>query len=175
MQFKVPQNIDLEDKIVGPLTLIQFLYLLVGGIIDYLLLTLIGLRFVFWILAIPIALIALALAFLKIQDQPLSHFVKAGLIYLSKPKVRIWQRQGKTKEIVYETKEHKKKEAPLPPKQRIEKSQLEQLAYVLDTQSEPREQNFGKVTKTYEKMLQGGRRGPVGKGTPTTQQYPRTS
>ena len=92
MQFQVPQNIDLEDKIVGPLTLIQFLYVLAGGLINYLLLIFIGMKIIFWILAIPIGLFALALAFLKIQDQPLSSFVKAGLIYFSRPRMRYWQR-----------------------------------------------------------------------------------
>lgn len=133
MQFKVPQNIDLEDKIVGPLTLIQFLYVLGGGVIVYLLYLSMGMKLLFWALSLPVAIIALALAFLKIQDQPLSHFIKAGLVYLSKPKKRIWQRQGLVKPIVFAA--PKKKTAPPPlPKRRIEKSELEKLAQMLDTQ-----------------------------------------
>lgn len=139
MQFQVPQNIDLEDKIVGPLTLIQFLYLLSGGVICYLLfLTLKG-SAVFWVLGIPIALFALALAFLKIQDQPLSYFVKAGLIYLSRPKIRLWQRQGLAPQVILAP---VKKAAPkvIIPKKKIEKSELEKLAYSLDTKGQVQSQ-----------------------------------
>ena len=82
MQFQVPQGIDMEDKIVGPLTLIQFLYLLVGGVIDYLLFLNLKGNFIFWILALPITIFT----------------VKAI------------------------------------PKRRIGKSELEKLAYTLDTQ-----------------------------------------
>lgn len=133
MQYKVPQNIDLEDKIIGPLTLIQFLYLLVGGIIDYLLLNFLKGGILFYILAIPIAIFALALTFIKIQDRPLSHFVKAGLIYLQSPHVRLWKRQGMKIEFINK-KIEKKKVYKSPPKKRIEKSELEKLAQMLDTQ-----------------------------------------
>jgi len=163
LQFKVPQNIDLEDKIIGPLTMIQFIYVLVGGLIDYLLFSWVGIHHfsIFLILAIPIGAIALALAFLKIQDQPLSHFIKAGLIYLSNPKIRIWQRQASQRVILEKPKEAKKQ--VLPTKHRIEKSQLEQLAYSLDTKafSGAEAQHFGRVSNIFESWLknepQGGR------------------
>jgi len=155
MQFQVPQNIDLEDKLVGPLTLIQFLYILGGGLIDYMLLTWLGTSFVFWVLAIPIGLVALALAFLKIQEQPLLHFIKAGLIYLSRPKVRIWQRQGEIKPILIQTPAEKAKAEPEEIKRRPGKSELEQLAYALDTSgpTPKEEKRFGKITEAFEKML----------------------
>ena len=132
MQFKVPQNIDLEDKIVGPLTLIQFLYVLGGGVLDYLMYLSFGSVFIFWVVAIPATAIALALAFLKIQDQPLSHFIKAGLTYLSRPKVRVWRRHGTDFSSIRQA-PPKKNVMPIIPKKKIEKSELEKLAQVLDT------------------------------------------
>jgi len=145
MQFPTPQNIDLEDKIVGPLTLIQFLYVLAGGVIDYLLFLSLGSgSFFFWLIGVPVALIALALAFLKIQDQPLSYFIKAGLIYLSRPKIRLWQRQGLSIPILQAPQE--KVIAPPTPKRKIEKSELEKLAYTLDTRGVGRGQ-LTKMTK----------------------------
>ena len=133
MQFQVPQNIEMEDKIVGPLTLIQFLYLIFGGIVVYLLFLGTKGSWIFWLFGTPIALIALALTFLKIQDQSLSYFIKAGLIYLSRPKVRIWQRHGLVLPVVQNIPKKTKTAAPLP-KKKIEKSELEKLAYALDTQ-----------------------------------------
>lgn len=132
MQFQVPQNIDMEDKIVGPLTLIQFLYLIIGGIIAYLIFLATKGSYIFWLTGMPIGLFALAMAFLKIQDQPISYFVKAGLIYLSKPKVRIWQRHGLVLPVVQNVPK-KVKTAPIQPKKKVEKSELEKLAYMLDT------------------------------------------
>jgi len=133
MQFQVPQNIDLEDKIVGPLTLIQFLYLLAGGVIDYLVFLSFKTSFIFWILGLPVTIVALALAFLKIQDQSLSYFIKAGLSYLSRPKIRLWQRQGLAINIVQAPVQKVVATRPVA-KRKIEKSELEKLAYALDTQ-----------------------------------------
>jgi len=135
LQFQVPQGLDLEDKIVGPLTLIQFLYLIAGGVVDYLLFLSFKTSFIFWVIGLPIALVALALAFLKIQDQPLSYFIKAGLIYLSRPKIRLWRRQGLAPTVLVNPPK-KILKAPPPPKRKIEKSELEKLAYALDTRGQ---------------------------------------
>lgn len=94
MQYKVPQNIDMEDRIVGPLTLIQFVYVIIGGMIDYILFSKMGPTPLFFILAIPISLIALAFAFLKVQDQPFLHFVSAAVQFITRPKTRVWKHSG---------------------------------------------------------------------------------
>lgn len=158
MQFQVPQNIDLEDKIVGPMTLTQFLYVLGGGLIDYILFQSLGQNnfTLFAVLAIPIGLVALALAFLKIQDQPLSHFVTSGLAYLSKPKLRLWQRTEGFKPILVNPPKIKKTEEVVS--RHVDKSQLEQLAYTLDTSTigpkgETKQKKFGQITAAFEKLL----------------------
>jgi len=156
MQFQVPQNIDMEDKLVGPLTLTQFLYLLGGGLLIYLLFHALARDYfgVFLLLAIPIGLIALALTFLKIQEQPLSHFVAAGIKYLGQPKVRLWQRRTYREPILTAPLKEEKKVAE--PEKHVDKSALEQLAYKLDTAQpgKPEERkNFGRITEAFEKIL----------------------
>jgi len=156
MQFKVPQNIDLEDKIVGPLTLIQFVYVLVGGLVCYIIFQLLTSYIALvLIIDIPIALVALALAFLKIQDQPLSHFIVAGLAYFQRPKVRFWMREGKSQSVIYQAPAAIKKTDVGIPKRKIEKSDLEMLAHALDTKplAESEEKNFGKITQNIEKII----------------------
>ena len=94
MQFKVPQNIDLQDKIIGPLTLSQFFYLLFGGLIIYILfnkLVLNGLSLVFFFLAIPIGIFSMAMAFFKVQDRPFPSFFMAFIKYLQQPRARVWR------------------------------------------------------------------------------------
>lgn len=158
MQFKVPQNIDMEDKIVGPLTLVQFIYLLGGGLIVYILFqTVTSSKALFVILALPIAILSVGLAFIKIQDQPLSHFIKAGLYYFTNPKVRFWKKEGFTSSILVNPPKSTQKEGFVPPKQ-VEKSDLEKLAHVLDTgplQAQEK-RNFGSITSSFEKIIQQG-------------------
>lgn len=98
MQFKVPQNIDMEDKIIGPLTLTQFFYLLFGGVIIYILfgrLVLTGYSFLFWVLAIPIGTFSFAMAFIKIQDRPFPSFFFAIIKFLMTPRARSWHHYTK--------------------------------------------------------------------------------
>lgn len=88
-QYKVPQKIDLQDKIVGPLTLFQFVYLLVGGMTAFGIYKL-GSIFLTVGLALPIALLAIAFAFVKIQDQPFGKFLFNFLLFVFSPKARVW-------------------------------------------------------------------------------------
>ncbi|MFH1461028.1 MAG: PrgI family protein [Patescibacteria group bacterium] len=94
MQFKVPQFIELEDKIVGPLTLKQFLFILAG----------VGLLFVLWfflnlsafiLAAIPVGAVCLALAFYRPYGRPLISLLGAFVNYLSKPRLYLWRKNKK--------------------------------------------------------------------------------
>ena len=98
MDAKVPQNIDMEDKLIGPLTFIQFLYLLFGGMAIYLLnnwTTGSIFRIVFYPLALIIAVLSLALAFFKIQQRPFSIFLISFIKYLTKPKILTWKKSDR--------------------------------------------------------------------------------
>lgn len=132
MQYKIPQNIDLEDRVVGPLTLVQFLYLLSGGIVIYILFTVIAPvnTILFLAFSVPIGLFSFALAFLKIQDQPFPRFVLAFLAYLFKPKAQTWAKEGLTPELILASGPEKKASRIIP--KPIKKSELEKLAQTLD-------------------------------------------
>ena len=162
MQFKVPQNIDLQDKIIGPLTMAQFLYVMFGGLIDYILLqTLINTNSgLFFALAIPIALLAVALAFGKINDIPFPKFMQAIILYLFAPKRRLWQKSiDLTSPVKISAPLQKAK--PKIVRKTVEKSELEKMASVLDTagwaavrdeQLKTFVQNFDKDHKPEEKI-----------------------
>lgn len=133
MQFKVPQNIDMADRIVGSLTLLQFLYLLIGGLVVYTLFSVVApVNTVLFVLTGgPVALFTLAMAFLKVQDQPFPRFVMAFFAFLFSPKARIWHREGPDPILVITA--DRKMEKPQAPHKKIEKSQLEKLSQILDT------------------------------------------
>lgn len=71
MQYKIPQNVQVEDKIVGPLTLKQLIILGVGGGIAYVIYTTIGKDYELGIwLIIPLLIVGFTLlvAFGKIAN-----------------------------------------------------------------------------------------------------------
>lgn len=135
MQYKVPQNIDMQDKIVGPLTLIQFIYLMAGGMLTYVLLNTLPMK-IFVLTGLPVAILSLALAFLKIQDQPFSKFLVSLVFYIARPKERFWHKDPQQEKFrsEMEVKEKSKKNESIVDKP-VEKSQLEELAQKLDVSS----------------------------------------
>jgi len=133
MQYKVPQKIDLEDKIIGPLTLKQFIYLLAGGMLDYLVFTATDSSLWGWFLIFVISLLALAFAFVQVEEQPFSYLAANFLSYILRPKIRLWDKRSTIKTTIQF--KNKKKEEPLPlaKKPAEVKSSLETLAQVIDT------------------------------------------
>ena len=93
-QFKVPQNLDIEDKIFGPFTLKQFLYLVGGAFFAYFLyLVFVPLGLVAVGVAVfPIVALTFALVFVKINERPFTHFLMSFASFASQPKDFIWTR-----------------------------------------------------------------------------------
>ncbi len=129
MQFKVPQFLDIEDKIFGPFTFRQFAYLAGGG----------GLCFVlykalpFYISFIPIIIVAglaLALAFYKVNNKPFIFVVESGIKYLLTDKLYIWKRRMKEKDE--EKTEENKPKIAVQRASRVNTSKLKDLAWSLD-------------------------------------------
>jgi hypothetical protein len=129
MQFQVPQNIDLEDKIIGPMTLKQFLYVLAGGMLDYVCFLIFDIS-AFAILALPITAFFCAMAFAKVQDQPFPKFLQNLIIFAFVPKARIWSKNTKPVKLI-SRKILKPKEAPIESKQ-LPKGELDRLSQILD-------------------------------------------
>jgi hypothetical protein len=95
MQFKVPQFIDIEDKVFGPLTFKQFAYLAGGaGFGD------LAFHFlpIFLSLFIGPAIVgfALALAFMTYNDKPFIHVVESFVKYYSRSRLYLWHKAPST-------------------------------------------------------------------------------
>lgn len=91
MQFRVPQFIDLEDKIVGPLTLKQFAYILGAGGFGFLLWTFIPIKFVAVLLILPVSGLFIALAFVKINERPFIEVLESAVNFYSGSKIYTWR------------------------------------------------------------------------------------
>lgn len=126
MEYQVPQFIEVEDKIFGPLTIKQFIYLAGGaGIVTILVLSL-PLVFAI-ILGAPIAGLALALAFYKINGKPFIEILESGLVYFLGGRLYLWKKEKEPLAPKIEA------AAPAPlPKAPLSRRKLEELAWSLD-------------------------------------------
>ena len=96
MEYQVPQFIEVEDKIFGPLTFKQFIYIAGGtGMCAILIVLLHGIGFV---LAIPVAIFSLALAFYKVNNKTFIEILEAGFNYYVGGRLYLW-RKDSTPEI----------------------------------------------------------------------------
>ncbi len=130
--YKVPQNVEAEDKILGPLSLKQFIYAVIGIGYGALMFLMFKSVIVIWIfLGLPPMLFMLALGLYQREDQPLETFVVAVFQFIVRPKQRIWEKEPITEVFRVE-----------PPKVKVEahqrdprevRSQLAQLADLVDT------------------------------------------
>lgn len=92
MQFNVPQFTDIQDKVLGPLTMKQFLLFLGGGLLLLFLWYLVGLGMVI-IVGVPLIGFLLASVFVKIHGRPFTAYFFSWVKYLISPRVYIWKRK----------------------------------------------------------------------------------
>jgi len=100
MKFQVPQFIEVEDKIFGPLTLKQFIYVAGGGGLSFIIYNYVSkLSFVLAIiLIIPVAAFALALAFYKVNNRAFINVIESAFKYVFSSKLYIWKKHDKVPE-----------------------------------------------------------------------------
>lgn len=92
MQFQVPQFIETEDRIVGPLTLKQFLYIAAGAALCFALFFF--LQTPLWLLFTVIIMpISISFAFVQINGRPLPSVMMSAFGYYWRPRFYIWKRE----------------------------------------------------------------------------------
>ena len=99
MQFKVPQFLEIEDKIFGPFTFREFVYLAGGAGLCFILYKLLG--FIWG--AIPILAVAgfsLALARYRPNNKPFINMLEAAFKFGLQDKLYIWKRRKLDKQKV---------------------------------------------------------------------------
>jgi hypothetical protein len=131
MQFQVPQFIEVEDKIFGPLTFKQFIYILggVGG--SYIIFRMFPL-----VIAGPLILaigsFAAALAFFQYNGRPFILAVESAFYYFTRSKLYLWDNSRKqTNAPAVKTVSAKSAEVYVP---KLSDSKLHDLAWSLDIQ-----------------------------------------
>lgn len=130
MRFQVPQFIEVEDKLFGPLTFKQFIYLAGGGGAVVVLFFYLP-NFLAFIFSIPIVALSLALSFYKINNRPFIGIVESFFKYLIGSKLYTWKKEsGK---IIPNSKEETAAELFVP---KLSQSKLKDMAWTLDVKKE---------------------------------------
>jgi hypothetical protein len=135
MQFKVPQFLDIEDKIFGPFTFREFVYLAGGAGLCFTLYKLLG----FVLGAIPILAIAgfsLLLTFYRPNNKPFLDMLESGFKYFTQNKLYIWKKdleknKKNAKQQAIPGEREKTKMLNLP-RTRLNSGKLQDLAWSLD-------------------------------------------
>ena len=131
MQFKVPQFLDIEDKIFGPFTFKEFVYLAGGAGLCFVLFKLLGLFFGI----IPILIVAalsLALARYRPNNKPFVDMLEAGFRYLTQSKLYIWKRRQNKINLEEQNKAKKENVVTNRDATRLSGNKLRDLAWSLD-------------------------------------------
>jgi len=98
MQFQVPQFIETEDRVIGPFTMRQFIYIGAGAGVCAMLYFVLA-TWLWAILSFIIMASLVAAAFIKINGRPLANIVLSAFGFYWKPQVYIWRsEQQKIKE-----------------------------------------------------------------------------
>ena len=92
--YKVPQDVEADDKLIGPFSFRQFIYLIVVALAIALAWGLSQLFIGLAIIPIPIILLFGALALPLRKDQPMEIYLAAIISYYLKPHKRLWDPDG---------------------------------------------------------------------------------
>ena len=95
MRFAVPQFIEIEDKIFGPFTWKQFVYLC-GGVGVGLVTFITAPIFIFILIGLPAGGVALLLAFYPINNRPFSVFLESVVRFHKSSKIYHWRKKNIT-------------------------------------------------------------------------------
>ncbi|MDP2683555.1 MAG: hypothetical protein Q8P20_00710 [bacterium] len=136
-QFVVPQFLDVESKIIGPLTVRQFLIFIVGSGLIFVVFKLAS----FWMAAIEgllIFAITGVFAFLKINGRPFHFFLVNLLMTLKRPIIKVWRKEYNPDDFKKEEKKDPIKQIVI--KKRMTNSRLSDLSLVVDTGGAYREE-----------------------------------
>ncbi|MCF7820234.1 MAG: PrgI family protein [Candidatus Pacebacteria bacterium] len=130
-QFTVPQFIDVEPTIIGPITIRQFLIIVAGGIVAGASYKLFDFA-LFVTITIITGILVLLFGFYKVNGRPMHYFCLNLIQTFKKPGLRVWNHKAMaSEEIKLENIAFKE---IIPRKEAYEKSRLAELSLVVDTQ-----------------------------------------
>ena len=132
-QFVVPQFLDVEDKVIGPITVRQFIILLLAAGIEFL-----AWRFadfsLFFVSTIVNAAFTILFAFIKVNGRPVHYFFLNVIQTQKRPWLRIWRKELDAQELRDEMKKASSQPLVEPRnKPMLGTTRLAELSLIVDT------------------------------------------
>ena len=133
-QITVPQFLDVEDKIIGPITVRQFIEMLIGGIIIFIFYKSFDFS-LFLVSGLLIFALTMIFAFAKINGQPFHNFLLNFIATLKNPKLKIWKKVVSDEAIKASLKKPKEAEVAVTriKKPTVSAANLSELSLIVDT------------------------------------------
>lgn len=132
MRFQVPQFIEVEDKIFGPLTIKQFIYMTGGAGLSFMIYLFLDSIFLAFIPVVIIMSLSSALAFFKINNKPFINVVESAFHYYFSNKLYIWKKQQTVRPVKNDAVTQAKNYASAIMIPKISDSKLKDLTWSLD-------------------------------------------
>ncbi len=126
MQFRVPQFIDVEDKIFGPFTFKQFMYMAGGAGMAFVIYKTIPI-YIAVILILPILGLSAALTFAKVNNKPFAQILESYFKFMIQNKLYIWKKVPKKKTPQKVAEKTEQQNSP-----KMSDSKLKDLSWSLD-------------------------------------------
>lgn len=92
--YKVPQDVEAEDKLLGPFSFKQFIFLMIATAALAGAYALSTIMLPLAVIPLPITLFFGALALPLRKDQPMEVYLAAVISFITKPKIRLWRPDG---------------------------------------------------------------------------------
>jgi len=133
-KFIVPQFIDVESKILGPITVRQFATVAIGAVLLFAAYR-IATFSLFLIWAVIILGVTILFAFFKFNGLPFHIFVLNMLMTYKRPMLRVWLKEEyrPTHEVKKKKGAEEKEDKYFVPKKEISSAKLSELALIIDT------------------------------------------
>lgn len=138
MKYQVPQFIEVEDKIFGPFTFKQFIYLAGGAGICFVLYRTLPIFFSIFLI-VPLIAFTLALAFYRVNGQPFIKILEYAFFYLMNTKLYLWKKEASRQTAKKDGGEEGGRRSMTVPA--VSQNKLKDLAWSLDIHEKVRKGN----------------------------------
>lgn len=149
--YKVPQDVEAEDKLIGPFSFRQFIYLIVVAIAGFVGFLLFQVFPALLVIVLPVILLFGALALPLRKDQPMETYLLAVIRFYLKPKRRMWDPEGATSHIDITAPVGDQRSLTKDFDQETAQQRLDYLARVMDS----RGWSLKGVSKANESVMEG--------------------
>ncbi len=148
-QYKVPQDVEADDKLIGPFSFRQFVYLMIAGGAVALAFALSRIFPILFVVPMPVVFFFLILALPLKKDQPMETYLAALISFYLKPNKRVWTPGQRESTIIITVPKKKEVERTRNITQEEASHRLSFLAELVDSEGHSIKNPLGPIKEEY--------------------------